>query len=163
MPQACQCLRGIWTMPNVINMLKLLVSPEELVEQKAESWTHYKFTAVKGQSKPAVSRVVKPGSSPPSQQHFLHYTQNLLWGALNCPDTCWRDNTGVHKKCRKFLECFDGNFLAQVIEEPMRGGALLDLILTNKDERAEDVKAGGNLGCDDPEMMDFRMLRRGQV
>lgn len=44
----------------------------------------------------------------------------------------------------------------------MSRGALLDMVLTNKDELAEDVKAGGNLGCDDPEMMDIRMLRKGQ-
>ncbi|CAN0313763.1 unnamed protein product [Bubo scandiacus] len=50
-----------------------------------------------------------------------------------------------------------------VIEESVSEGALLDLILTNKDEPAEDVKAGGNDGCDDPEMMDFRMLRREQA
>lgn len=43
---------------------------------------------------------------------------------------------GVHKKCRRFLEYFDGNFLTQVVEEPMSGGALLDLILTKKNELA---------------------------
>lgn len=41
--------------------------------------------------------------------------------------------------------------------------ALLDLTLTNKDELTEDVKAGGNLGCADPEMVDFRMRRREQA
>ena len=81
---------------------------------------------------------------------------------MNSPVNYWRDNT-EHKNCRKFLECFDGNFLTQMIEEPMSGGALLDLILTNKDELAEDVKAGSNLGCDDPEMVDFRMVRRKQA
>ncbi|PKU49344.1 hypothetical protein llap_383 [Limosa lapponica baueri] len=51
----------------------------------------------------------------------------------------------------------------RVIEEPMSGGVLLDLTLANKNELAEDVKAGDNLGCDNPEMMDFRMLRRQQA
>lgn len=60
-------------------------------------------------------------------------------------NTCWRDNTGVHKKYRRFLECFYGNFLTQVIKEPMSRGALLDLVLTNKDELAEDIKAGVTL------------------
>ena len=30
----------------------------------------------------------------------------------------------------------------QMVEEPMRRGALLDLVLTNKEGRVEDVKAG---------------------
>lgn len=70
---------------------------------------------------------------------------------------------GVYKKCRRFLECFDGNFLTQLFEDPMSGGAPLDLILTNKNQLAEDVKAGGSLGCEGPELAAFRMLRREQA
>jgi len=48
-----------------------------------------------------------------------------------------------------------------VVEEPTRKGALLDLVLTNKEGLEEDVKAGGRLGCSDHEMVEFRILRGG--
>jgi len=49
----------------------------------------------------------------------------------------------------------------QVVEEPTRKCALLDLVLTNKEGLVEDVKAGGSLGCSDHEMVNFRILYRG--
>jgi len=38
---------------------------------------------------------------------------------------------------------------------------LLDLVLTNREGLVEDVKAGGNLGYSDHEMVEFRILRGG--
>ena len=78
---------------------------------------------------------------------------------FNHPDTCWRDNTAGHKQSRRFLECTDDNFLLQVIEEPMRRGAMLDLVLTNKEGLVGNVKLKGSLGCSDHEMVEFRILR----
>jgi len=49
----------------------------------------------------------------------------------------------------------------QVVEEPTRKGALLDLVLTNKEGLVEDVKAGGRLGCSDHEMVEFSILHGG--
>ncbi|GAB0203411.1 hypothetical protein GRJ2_002806700 [Grus japonensis] len=80
-------------------------------------------------------------------------------GDFNHPDICWRDNAAEHKESRKFLECVDFNFLLQVIEEPMRRGAMLDLVLTNKEGLVGDVKLRGSLGCSDHEMVEFRILR----
>jgi len=40
--------------------------------------------AVMGYSKPAVSRAVRPWTSPPSQEHYLHFAQNLLVMKLHC-------------------------------------------------------------------------------
>ncbi|GAB0204405.1 mitochondrial enolase superfamily member 1 [Grus japonensis] len=80
-------------------------------------------------------------------------------GDFNHPDICWRDNTAEHKQSRKFLECVDDNFLLQVTEEPTRRGAMLDLILTNKEDLVGDVKLKGSLGCSDHEMVEFRILR----
>ena len=45
--------------------------------------------------------------------------------------------------------------------EAMRRGALLDLILTNKEGLVGDVKVKGSLGCSDHEMVEFRILRGG--
>ncbi|GAB0187691.1 hypothetical protein GRJ2_001234400 [Grus japonensis] len=83
----------------------------------------------------------------------------VLMGDFNHPDICWRDNAAEHKQSRKFLECVDDNLLLQVTEEPMRGGAMLDLVLTNKEGLVGDVKLKGSLGCSDHEMVEFRILR----
>ncbi|GAB0203845.1 hypothetical protein GRJ2_002850100 [Grus japonensis] len=83
----------------------------------------------------------------------------VLMGDLNHPDICWRDNAAERKQSRKFLECADDNFLLQVIEEPTRRGAMLDLILTNKEGLVGDVKLKGSLGCSDHEMVEFKILR----
>ncbi|XP_064909576.1 gamma-1-syntrophin isoform X3 [Columba livia] len=46
----------------------------------------------------------------------------------------------------------------QMVEEPTRRGALLDLILTNKEGLVEAVKVEGCLGCSDHEMVEFSIL-----
>ncbi|GAB0208302.1 hypothetical protein GRJ2_003295900 [Grus japonensis] len=83
----------------------------------------------------------------------------VLMGDFNHPDICWRGNTAGHKQSRKFLECIDDNFLLQVTEEPMRRGAMLDLVLTNKKGLVGNVKLKGSLGCSDHEMVEFKILR----
>ncbi|GAB0179229.1 mitochondrial enolase superfamily member 1 [Grus japonensis] len=83
----------------------------------------------------------------------------VLMGDFNHPDICWRDNTAEHKQSRKFLECVDDNFLLQVIEEPTRRGAMLDLVLTNKEGLVGNVKLKGSLGCSDHKMVEFKILR----
>jgi len=47
----------------------------------------------------------------------------LLMEHFNHPNICWRDNTAGHRQPRRFLECFEDNFLLQVIEETTRRGA----------------------------------------
>ncbi|GAB0202667.1 mitochondrial enolase superfamily member 1 [Grus japonensis] len=83
----------------------------------------------------------------------------VLMGDFNHPDICWRDKAAECKQSRRFLECVDDNFLFQVIEEPTRRGAMLDLILTNKEGLVGDVKLKGSLGCSDHEMVEFKILR----
>ncbi|GAB0176996.1 hypothetical protein GRJ2_000164800 [Grus japonensis] len=83
-------------------------------------------------------------------------------GDFNHPDICWRDNAAEHKQSRKFLEGAVGdNFLLQVIEESTRRGAMLDLVLSNKEGLVGDVKLKGSLGCSDHKMMEIlRAARR---
>ncbi|GAB0189075.1 hypothetical protein GRJ2_001372800 [Grus japonensis] len=83
----------------------------------------------------------------------------VLMGDFNNPDICWRDNTAGHKQSRRFLECIDDNFLLQVIEEPMRRGAILNLVLTNKEGLLGNVKLKGSLGCSDHETVEFKICR----
>jgi len=82
-------------------------------------------------------------------------------GDFNHPDISWEDHTARNTQSRRFLQSIDDNFLMQVVEEPTRRGALLDLVLTNKEGLVEDVKAGDSLGCSDHEMVGFRILRGG--
>ncbi|CAM4671219.1 unnamed protein product [Caretta caretta] len=86
----------------------------------------------------------------------------ILMGDFNFPDICWESNTAVHRQSRKFLESVGDNFLAQVLEEPTRGGAFLDLLLTNRVELVGEAKVDGNLGGSDHELVEFRILMQGR-
>jgi len=85
----------------------------------------------------------------------------VLMGDFNHPDISWEDDTDRPMQSRRFLQSIDDNFLMQMVEEPTRRGALLDLLLMNKEGLVEDVKAGDSLGSSDHEMVNFRILRGG--
>lgn len=51
-------------------------------------------------------------------------------GDFNHPDVCWKNNIAQNKHSRRLLQNIVDNFLTQVIGEPTRRGALLDLVLT---------------------------------
>ncbi|XP_065421532.1 uncharacterized protein LOC101931368 isoform X1 [Chrysemys picta bellii] len=86
----------------------------------------------------------------------------VLMGDFNHPDICWESNTEVYRQSRKFLESVGDNFLVQVLEEPTRGRAFLDLLLTNREELVGEAKVDGNLGGSDHEMVEFRILTQGR-
>ena len=50
------------------------------------------------------------------------------------------------------------NFLKQLTREPTRGGALLDLLFTDREGLVGDVKIQGCLGKNDCEMVEFSVL-----
>ena len=54
-------------------------------------------------------------------------------GDFNHTCICWRDNTAGHKQSRRFLECTDDNLPLQVTEKPTRRGAMLALVLINRE------------------------------
>lgn len=54
----------------------------------------------------------------------------IIMGNFNHPNTIQKSNAVGHKQSRRFLGCIDINFLAQVINVPIDGDALLNLILT---------------------------------
>lgn len=84
----------------------------------------------------------------------------LLLQWASAIDVFWKDITAGLRKSR-FLDCIYKNFLAQVIKESTRKVALLDPVLTNKEELVSNVKVGGRLGYSDHEMMEFRFLIEG--
>jgi len=60
----------------------------------------------------------------------------VLVGDFNLPDICWKYNTAERKQSRKFLECVEGNYLTQLVSEPTRGGASLDLLFSHRSHRS---------------------------
>ena len=66
----------------------------------------------------------------------------VLMGDFSYPDICWISNVARHAWSRWFLQCVEDNFLMQVVEELMRGGVLLDLLLTNREGLVREVKVG---------------------
>ncbi|KAJ7411586.1 parathyroid hormone [Pitangus sulphuratus] len=80
-------------------------------------------------------------------------------GDFNHPNICWRDNMAGHEQSWRFLEYVNDNFLIQVTEEPTRRSAMLDLVLTKREELVGNVILQGSLGCSDHEMVEFEILR----
>ena len=78
-------------------------------------------------------------------------------GDFNFPNTCWEYNIAQKKQSRRFLECMEDNFLMQLVREPMRGAAPLDLLFTNRG-LVGDVEVGGSLGQSDHNMVEFLIL-----
>ncbi|KAK4831137.1 LOW QUALITY PROTEIN: hypothetical protein QYF61_015440 [Mycteria americana] len=85
----------------------------------------------------------------------------VLVGDFNLPDVCWKYNTAERKQSGRFLERVADNFLTQLVSEPTREGAPLDLLFTNREELGSHVMVGGRLGQSDHEMIEF--LIRGEV
>ena len=67
----------------------------------------------------------------------------VLVGDFNFPDICWKYNTAERDQSQRFLECVADNFLTQLVSEPNRESALLDLLLVNTEGLVDDVVVGG--------------------
>ncbi|KAK4814558.1 hypothetical protein QYF61_023757 [Mycteria americana] len=85
----------------------------------------------------------------------------VLVGDFNLLDVCWKYNTAERKQPRRFLERVAETFLTQLVSEPTREGAPLDLLFTNREGLVSHVMAGGRLGQSDHEMVEF--LIRGEA
>ena len=72
-------------------------------------------------------------------------------GDFNFPDICWKYSTAERDQSWRFLECVADNFLTQLVSEPTREGALLDLLFVNREGLVDDVAVGGRLGHSDHE------------
>jgi len=79
----------------------------------------------------------------------------VLMGDFYLPDICWKYNTAERKQSRRFLECVEDDFLTQLVSEPTRGGASLDLLFTNREGLVGNVVVGGCLGFSNHEMIEF--------
>ncbi|PKU45732.1 mitochondrial fission process protein 1 [Limosa lapponica baueri] len=64
----------------------------------------------------------------------------VLVGDFNFPDICWKYNTAEREQSWRFLECVEDNFLTQLLSEPTRESALLDLLLVNREGLVGDER-----------------------
>ncbi|PKU44938.1 hypothetical protein llap_4751 [Limosa lapponica baueri] len=64
----------------------------------------------------------------------------------------------VHSGPEIHLQPMEDPTLEQVIENPTRGEAILDLLVTNPSELISDIKIGGSLGCSDHALVEFTVL-----
>ena len=69
----------------------------------------------------------------------------VLMGDFNFPNICWEYNLAQKKQSRRFLECMEDNFLMQMIREPARAAAPLDLLFTNREGLVGNVEVGAVL------------------
>jgi len=82
----------------------------------------------------------------------------VLLGDLNHLDICWKNSTASCRQSRRLLECIKDNFLSHVTDSPIRGYAMLDLLLTTVSELIGDIRTGGCLGCCDLATVEFTLL-----
>lgn len=68
-----------------------------------------------------------------------------------------------HEQPRRFVEGIDDNILTQMIKDLMKGDALLDLTLSNKEKLQGKVESGGSLSCTHREVVKFRIMRRNTM
>ena len=83
-------------------------------------------------------------------------------GDFNFPDICWKYNTAEWDQSQSFLECVGDNFLTQLVSEPTREGALLDLLFVNREGLVDDVVVGGQQRHNDHEIIEFSILRKAK-
>ena len=70
-------------------------------------------------------------------------------GDFNYPDIDWETESCTSHKGNRFLAIAKDNYLSQLVQDPTRGTAILDLVLTNRPDRTTDVQVGGHLGNSD--------------
>ena len=84
-------------------------------------------------------------------------TALALMGDFNLPDVNWEHHTTDTSRPRSFLKHLHDNLLIQLLKEPTRKGALLDLLLVNREGLLGEVAIGGRLGHSDHEVVEFKI------
>ncbi|KAF7243921.1 Aerolysin-like protein, partial [Varanus komodoensis] len=64
-------------------------------------------------------------------------------GDFNLPDITSETHSAVTARSRRFLEAIEGAFFTQRVREATRGGNILDLVLTNREELIDEVQIRG--------------------
>ncbi|KAF7249149.1 Teneurin-2 [Varanus komodoensis] len=87
----------------------------------------------------------------------------VIMGDFSLPDITWETHSAVTARSRHFLEAIEGAFFTQRVREATRGGNILDLVLTNREELIDEVQIRGALDASDHSILCFeiRGLRTG--
>lgn len=65
-------------------------------------------------------------------------------GDFNFQVVTWEYHTADLNKSRRFLKHLDDNVLVQVLREPTRQVAFLDLLLVDREDLTSEVEIGGH-------------------
>ena len=75
---------------------------------------------------------------------------SFMLGDFNIPEIDWEKGTAEGRRPKEFLQAAEDNFLTQMVKFPTHiKGNVLDLILTNAEEKVESVTEAGRLGKSD--------------
>ncbi|CAM5118465.1 unnamed protein product [Natator depressus] len=77
-------------------------------------------------------------------------------GDFNFLDIDWRTSASNNNMAQIFLDAIADGFLHQVVAEPTRGDAILDLVLVSSEDLIEEMVVGDNLGLRDHELIQFK-------
>ena len=77
----------------------------------------------------------------------------IIMGDFNLP--WWGTGANMPGSHRIFVDCFEENFLQQLVCEPTRGSNILDLILANESDLVHSLEVGECLGNSDHNMIRF--------
>ncbi|CAM4590454.1 unnamed protein product [Lepidochelys kempii] len=84
----------------------------------------------------------------------------VIMGDLNFPDIDWRTSANNNNRAQIFLDAIADGFLHQVVAEPTRGDAILDLVLVISEDLIEEMIVGDNLGSSHHELIQFKLNGR---
>ena len=107
----------------------------------------------------------RPPNSGQDQGHKMHHEieracqkgkVTVIMGDFNM-QVDWVNNVGSGPKEREFIECLQDGFLEQLVMEPTREQAILDLVLCNEPDLIKDLKVREHLGGSDHNMVEFSL------
>jgi len=146
------------------------LSPKNSHEQAESLWGRIRDRGIKGNLEVDVYYRL-PNQGEHADKDFLLHLQeasrsqalNLL-GNFDHINICWKSNAVICRQSRRLLECIEENFLSWIIDSPIRGNAIPNLLVVNASELIRVIKTRGSLGCSDHALIESAVLRNmGQV
>ncbi|KAF7236526.1 Cohesin subunit psc3, partial [Varanus komodoensis] len=85
----------------------------------------------------------------------------VIMGDFSLPDITWETHSAVTARSHRFLEAIEGGFFTLRVQEATRGGNILDLVLTNREELIDEVQIRGALDASDHSILCFEIRGLG--
>uniref|UniRef100_K7EZM4 Endonuclease/exonuclease/phosphatase domain-containing protein n=1 Tax=Pelodiscus sinensis TaxID=13735 RepID=K7EZM4_PELSI len=82
---------------------------------------------------------------------------SIIMGGFNYPHIDWIHVTSGREAEIKFLNGLNDCFLEQLVQEPTRGEAILDLVLSGVQDQVQDITVTGPLGNSDHNIITFNI------